>query len=176
MKKNIAIASVLVLSAALFVSCGKDGTTPTPSPTPSKTASVRVDFEATPDLLEIIDFSGSKLEIDGQTTDLSGADFDKTFSITKTTTGSLKIVAKMKKDFKFATGRTYDVVGLVEFSFNGAPAMSRPLALTGFSYDEELKKQKPRSMEKIIDRWCRKISADYKFTVNPDGTISDSGR
>ena len=176
MKKNIIIASVLAFSTALFVSCDKSGTTPTPSPTPSTTASVRVDFEASPDLLEIIDFSGSKLEIDGQTTDLGGADFDKTFSITKTTTGSLKIVAKMKKDFKFATGRTYDVIGLVEFSFNGAPAMSRPLSLLKFSYDEELKKQKPRSMEKIIDRWCSKISADYKFTVNPDGTISDSGR
>ena len=177
MKKNIIFATILALSTAFFVSCdkGDNGSTPTPTPTPSANPTLRLDMESASDLLKMIDFTGSEFKIGSQTIDLSSGNFDKTYNITETTKGSLKIVAK-PKDFTPAAGQKYDAVCLIEITFNKVPCVRNRLGAKGFCYDNELTKEKPRTMQEILQGWCNRLSADYTFTVNPDGTITDFGR
>lgn len=179
MKKSILSVTILAVSAFLFASCQKSSTdTPTPSPTPSydKTATIRIDAERSDDLLKIIDFSGSEFRIGNEVIDLSGLSTDKTFTIKETTSGSLKIIAKPKAGFSFDDNTKYDVIGLIEVSLRERTCCIRELGLKGFSYAKEKERTNPRTQEQIIERWCNKLTANYSFTVNPDGTISDSGR
>ncbi len=167
---------VVAFVAALFVSCEKNATpSPSPSPSPAKSTIVRIDAEACADLFEMIDFTGSKFEFNGQTIDLSNFNVDRSFTVSETTKGTLTVVAKRKESFVPVAGKLYDAVALIDVSFNGLPMGCRKrIGAQGFSFESAA--QKGRTVEQVVDKWCSRLSANYTFTINADGTISDSGR
>ena len=172
--KRIIVVMVVAFVAALFVSCEKNAT-PSPAPSPAKSTVVRIDAEACADLFEMIDFTGSKFEFNGQTIDLSNFNVDRSFTVSETAKGTLTVVAKRKESFVPVAGKLYDAVALIDVSFNGSTMGCRKrIGAQGFSFESAA--QKGRTVEQVVDKWCSRLSANYTFTINADGTISDSGR
>ena len=172
--KRIIVVMVVAFVAALFVSCEKNAT-PSPVPSPVKSTVVRIDAEACADLFEMIDFTGSKFEFNGQTIDLSNFNVDRSFTVSETAKGTLTVVAKRKESFVPVAGKLYDAVALIDVSFNGLPMGCRKrIGAQGFSFESAA--QGGRTVAQVVDKWCRRLSANYTFTINADGTISDSGR